>query len=257
MTRRMICALGAFLSLGATVSAADLPVKALRLPAAPLSDSGFYWLLESHIDGTKVGVTSPTGTPASIFAAGGNVGLGGGYVWTFSPNRQIAVEGWADYQNTGANAGIATISTRLTGTQRVLYIGDSAMFTQWLPNLSLTSLFPASPQLPTSAVVCPVGPSCNPLSRPYIGLVVREARNEVMAGLSSNRAIRVTWGATAGFKTPMTDGSTVDTYASVTSSSGPHLTNITPGVPIVAREGVTFTAGVTWNHALTNKLLGL
>lgn len=256
MTNRLIYALAACLCLGTAASAADLPGKAPRV-ADPYGNSGWYWLLESHLNGTKVGVTAPSGTLASIFAAGGNVGLGGGYVWALAPNRQVAIEGWVDYANTGATAMGASLITKLSGTQRILYIGDSSMFTQWLPNLSLTSLFPG-PVLPTSATVCPNPPSCNPLSRPYLGLVVREAQNELAMGLLSDKAIRVTWGVTTGFKTRMTDGSDVDAYAAVTSSSGPHLLGgITPGSAIVARDGVTFSAGITWNHALTNKLLGL
>lgn len=251
-----ISAILAALCLPGAAFAADMPVKAPKL-AATLSDSGFYWLLETHLDGTKVGVVAPNGTPASIFAAGGNVGLGGGYVWTLAPNRQVAFEGWVDYANTGAQTPQASVSTRITGTQRVLYIGDSSMFTQWLPNLSLTSLFPAAPLLPTSATVCPNPPSCNPLSRPYLGLVIREAQDQLAMGLLTSKAIKVTYGVTTGFKTRMTDGSDVDTYAAVTSSSGPHLAGLTPGTTIIERNGVTFTAGVTWNHAVTSKLLGL
>lgn len=226
-------------------SAADLPaVKAPRLATYP-SESGLYWTLGTYMEATKLDILAPSGASTSTFAAGGTLSAGGGYVFSFGPNRKIAIEGSINYANTGANQMGVGIDNRISGTQKVLYIGDMGMLTQWLPNLSL--VFPAAPQLPVVPGVCPPGQTCNPLSQTYIGAVLHEARNEITMAGFSDKPVRVTYGATVGVITPMTDGSALDTWMSATSTSGAHLA----GTSLIAREGMTYRAGVTWKNGIS------
>lgn len=237
----------ALLPIGAT--AADLPVKAPRLVQPYPAAGGWYWDVGMYGEATKLGITSPVGPSTSTFAAGGNLSLGGGYVYALSPTRKIAIEGSINYANTGANQNGVDFRSRISGTQRLLYIGDSSMLTQWLPNLSLVDIFPTASPLPLSPL-CAVGQPCNPLTMPYIGAVLREAKSEVAVGGLSNDRVRVTYGATFGLKTPMADGSMVDTWTSVTSSSGAHLSALGDG-GIVAREGITYQAGMKYQFGVT------
>lgn len=226
--------------------AADMPVKTPRLIQAYPSASGWYWDFGMYGEATKLGIVSPVGASTSTFAAGGNLSVGGGYVYALSATRKIAIEGSINYANTGVNQIGGDWKSRVSGTQRLLYIGDSSMLTQWLPNLSLVDIFPAATPLPLSPL-CPVGqPVCNPLTMPYIGAVVREAQSE----FNGDSRVRVTYGATFGLKTPLANGSMVDTWTSVTSSSGAHLSALGAG-GIVAREGVTYQAGMKYQFGVT------
>lgn len=227
--------------------AADIPLKAPRLAAPyPIDSSGAYWMIGAYGEATKIGIAAPTGAAASTFAAGGTLSAGGGYIYTFGPNRWIAVEGSVNYANTGANQIGVQIDNRISATQRLLYGGDTSMLTQWLPNLS--TAFPVLPPLPALGV-CPVGQTCNPLAHPYIGAVLHEAKNEVVMAGFKDRPIRLTYGATMGIVTKMTDGSAVDTWTSVTSSSGAHLNSGAIGLNV--REGMTYRAGVTWKNGIS------
>lgn len=227
--------------------AADMPVKA-RQQAVPFSveTSGFYWQVGTYGEATKISVEAPVGTAASTFAAGGTVSAGGGYIKNFGPNRWVAFEGTINYANTGANQIGVQIDNKISATQRFLYGGDLSMLTQWLPNLS--TVFPVLPALP-SVAICPVGQTCNPLTHSYIGAVLHESKNEVVAGMISNKPVRLTYGATMGIITPLTDGSAVDTWTSVTSPSGAHLT--TGGLGLNVREGMTYRAGITYKNGIS------
>lgn len=238
----------ASLALSGSALAADMPVKAPKqLIQAYPSESGMYWMAGAYGEATKIGVTPTVGLPASTFAAGGTLQAGGGYLYTFGPNRWIAIEGSINYANTGALQNGVKFDTRISGTQRLLYGGDLSMLTQWLPNLS--TVFPVLPQLPASAIVCPAGTSCNPLTHTYIGAVLHEARNDVSMGAFSDKPVRVTYGATVGLITRLTDGSAIDTWSDITSSSGAHLMG--GGVGLVAREGMTYRMGVTWKNGIS------
>lgn len=246
---KRIALLMALLISGPAV-AADLPVKAApKLFSTYPAGSGWYWDFGMYGEATKLGITSPVGPSTSTFAAGGNLTIGGGYVYALSATRKIAAEGSINYANTGANQSGVDFRSKVSGTQRLLYIGDSSMLTQWLPNLSLVDIFPTASPLPL-APLCPVGQSCNPLTMPYIGAVLREARNEITMGGVADTRLRVTYGATFGLMTPMADGSVIDTWTSATSSSGAHLSLLGPG-GVIAHEGVTYQAGVTYKFGVT------
>lgn len=226
--------------------AADMPVKAKAAPKlfqVYPTDSGFYWGLGSYGEATKLSVAPAAGVTTSTFEAGGNLRAGGGYVYSMSANRKIAAEVWANLANTGANQAGVSVSNKVSATGRLLYIGDSSWISRLLPNLSMTDIFPGASPLPTNAPMCPSVVACNPLTLPYIGLEGRIARTDVAVAGISNRSTRGAYGFTAGFKTPLADGSVVDTWTSATSSSGAHLAGINNG--IVARQGVTYMAGVT------------
>jgi len=246
--RTILIALASLVAVPAM--AADMPVKAPKLIQAYPSSSGWYWDVGAYGEATKLGITSPIAGPTSTFAAGGNLSIGGGYVYALSATRKIALEGSINYANTGAKQAGVDFSSKISGTQRLLYIGDSSMLTRWLPDLSLVDIFPAASPLPLNAPMCPIGQTCNPLTMPYIGAVLREAKNEInMAGLANSR-VRITYGATFGLMTPLADGSAVDTWTSVTSSSGAHLSALGAG-GIVAHEGVTYQAGMTYKFGVT------
>lgn len=243
-----IFAFAIFCLVGGPASAADLPVKAPpRFVAPPAATSGVYWIMGMGGEATKIGATPTLGLPASTFAAGGMMIGGFGWATPIGVNRAIAIEGVVNYANTGATQVGASFDNRLSGTQRLLYIGDQSMLTRFLPDLSLTSIFPAAPALPTGVAVCAVGQACNPLVLPYIGAVLHEARNDITMGGFGTKFVRVTYGATVGMKTPLTDGSVIDTFAEITSSSGAHLL----GTNLTAREGVTARVGVTWQNAIS------
>lgn len=234
------------LALNTVAFAADMPVKAApKLVSAYPDASGLYWSVGTYGEATKLGVVAPVGPSTSTFAAGGNLSVGGGYVWSFGPLRSIAIEGTINYANTGANVVGVNANTRISGTQRILYLGDLSMFTQWLPNLS--TAFPVLPSLPANAPTCPIGTTCNPLSQPYIGAVLHEARNEFSMGAFNDKELRITYGAVLGLRTRLTDGSAVDTWTDITSSSGAHLM----GTSLIAKEGVTYRAGLTWHNGLS------
>lgn len=224
--------------------AADLPARkaSVMLQTFP-TDSGWYWGLGTYGEATKLSVVPTAGVTTSTFEAGGNLRAGGGYVYSLSANRKIAAELWANMANTGANVGAVSVSNKASVTVRALYLGDSSWLTRFLPNFNLTDVFPGVSPLPLNAPTCPPGIACNPLTLPYIGLEGNLARNDVAMGGVNERSTKGKYGLTAGFKTPMADGSVVDTWTSVMSSSGAHLAGINNGV--VAHKGVTYMAGVT------------
>lgn len=249
MTKSGIYAILASLALSGAAFGADMPTKAPKAVFQPYpSTSGGYCGVGTYGEATKLNVAPPAGVTTSTFEAGGNLSAGCGYVWAISPTRKIAVEGYLNMANTGANQGGVSVSNKISGTQRLLYIGDSTMLTQWLPNLSLTDIFPAASPLPLTPL-CPVGQTCNPLTLPYIGAVLRESRNDLTMGAFNERAVKVTYGVTFGLQTPMADGSVVDTWTSATSSSGAHLAGLNNG--IIAHEGVTYQAGMTLKFGIT------
>lgn len=240
----------AWLWFGFPAFAADMPVKALPkfTTAYPYAGSGIYCGVGTHGEAQKIDVTSPLGTPASTFAAGGTLDVGCGYTYTLSPNRWVAFEGFISYANTGANQGLVDVSTKFSATQRAMYGGDMSMLTQWLPNLS--TILPVLPPLP-AASICPAGQTCNPLSHPYVAAVLREARDEVTIGGLTEKKFRMTYGLGAGLITQMADGSAVDTWTDATSSSGAHLAGVGVGAPVVAKTGVTYRAGVTYKFGIS------
>lgn len=220
--------------------AADMPVKALPkfISAYQYGGSGVYCFGGTHGESQKVDVVNPTGTPASIFAAGGAIDGGCGYTYTLSATRWVAFEGFISYANTGSDlAGVST-TTRFSGTQRAMYGGDLSMLTQWLPNLS--TILPVLPEIPNGAA--------NPLAHPYVAAVLRESNNETnILGLDEKK-FRVTYGLGTGIITQLSNGSALDTWMDATSSSGVRLNQ---GIGVVARTGVTYRAGMSYKFGVS------
>lgn len=241
--RKLIYALGGLLYSIAAVSASDLPLKAPKqqfIGAYPYGASGWYVDVGTFGEATKITVSAPAAVGTSGFAAGGSVTIGGGYAYTLSANRWLAVEGSLNYADTSAEQAGVAIANRISGTQRLMYGGSMDMLTQWFPSLAnLSTVLPVLPPLPAGA--------SNPLSHPYIAAVIHESRNQVSMGLLSDRAVRLTYGGGMGVITQLSNGSALDTWVEATSSSGVHLLG-----PVTESTGVTYRAGATMKWGVGN-----
>lgn len=215
--KSLIAALALFV-IPASAIAADLPLKAARVAPAvgyPYDGSGFYYGLGTFGEAEKLNVnTGIAGT--NTYAAGAALSVVLGYQWTISPNKWVSLEGSLNYANTGSDqicavGQICNINSRLSGSQKLKLGGPVGSMLSFLPDLS--TVFPALP------VTLAPGQT-NPLSHPYVMLVLHEGQDQIdLSGVGSKR-VHVSGGFGAGILTQLNQGMVLDTWAEYTIKNG-------------------------------------
>lgn len=91
--------------LSSAAMAADMPVKAAKVPPLPLfyGGSGFYWGVEVGATQTKLGGTAGTGV--NVYSAGGTLSFTAGWTRAVGADRWMAVEA----SGTGSNADASVV----------------------------------------------------------------------------------------------------------------------------------------------------
>lgn len=237
LKRIMLASVAGLLAMPAF--AADLPLKAARAPALsgyPYDGSGIYWGLGTFGEAEKLN-TNTGAVRGDTFAAGAAVSVVLGYQWTIGPQKWMALEGSLNYANTGSDqicpiGASCTISSRLSGSQKLKLGGPVASMLSFLPDLS--TVFPVLPPVPVGQT--------NPLSHPYVMLVLHEGDDRVnLAGVAGSK-VQVRGGLGVGMMTQLSQGMVLDTWAEYTIKSG-NTTVVGNGMAAgsgnVARMGVS------------------
>lgn len=197
----------AFLLLGTTAFAADMPVKAKPslLSTAYPSTSGFYFGVGTLGGGGTVSANVPGVNANSLVS--NQIGVAGivGYVWNV-PNSAYfaAAEGWFGWQNFNGAAQGFSLTGPATFTQRVMVGAPLNDIAALFPTLNLQ--VPPFPTLPGGQVASNI--------KPYIfGSLTEDDVTIDIAGAGSNKDWRFSPGVGIGMLGQLTSGSVVDVFA--------------------------------------------